>query len=91
MTVLKNVTKPETVQYVLALLIQLLRGGVAASPRWGCSYWPVERLRAGLQSIDGPAALERAENPSRARLFHQQSDQHLSAQPDPYTVFERWV
>ncbi|GLI70069.1 hypothetical protein VaNZ11_014841 [Volvox africanus] len=54
MTVLKNVTKPETVQYVLALLIQMLQ-----------------------------------ENPSRARLFHQQSDQHLSAQPDPYTVLER--
>ncbi|GIL87426.1 hypothetical protein Vretimale_1666 [Volvox reticuliferus] len=54
MTVLKNVTKPETVQYVLALLIQMLQ-----------------------------------ENPSRARLFHQPSDQHLSAQPDPYTVLER--
>ncbi|PNH07217.1 V-type proton ATPase subunit H [Tetrabaena socialis] len=54
MTVLKNVTKPETVQYVLALLIQMLQ-----------------------------------ENPSRARLFHQQSDQHLASQPDPYTVLER--
>ncbi|PNW88402.1 hypothetical protein CHLRE_01g027800v5 [Chlamydomonas reinhardtii] len=54
MTVLKNVTKPETVQYVLAVLIQMLQ-----------------------------------ENPSRARLFHQQSDQHLSSQPDPYTVLER--
>ncbi|KAG2495580.1 hypothetical protein HYH03_006180 [Edaphochlamys debaryana] len=54
MTVLKNVTKPETVQYVLALLIQMLQ-----------------------------------ENPTRARLFHQQSDQHLTAQPDPYTVLER--
>ncbi|GFR39893.1 hypothetical protein Agub_g398 [Astrephomene gubernaculifera] len=54
MTVLKNVTQPDTVQYVLALLIQMLQ-----------------------------------ENPTRARLFHQQSDQHLSAQPDPYTVLER--
>ncbi|KXZ45348.1 hypothetical protein GPECTOR_56g445 [Gonium pectorale] len=54
MTVLKNVTKPESVQYALAVLIQMLQ-----------------------------------ENPSRARLFHQQSDQHLATQPDPYTVLER--
>ena len=27
----------------------------------------------------------------RARLFHQQSDQHLASAPDPYTVFLRCV
>ena len=33
MTVLKNVTKPETVQYVLAVLIQMLQGRRVHS-RW---------------------------------------------------------
>jgi len=31
----------------------------------------------------------RAENPLRARLFHMQSDQHMAAVPEPYTVFLR--
>lgn len=54
MAVLKNVTKEETVQYVLALLVQMMAG-----------------------------------NPARAKLFHQQSEQHVSSAPDPYTVFLR--
>ena len=31
-----------------------------------------------------------AENPARARLFHQQSEQHMASPPDPYTVFIRY-
>lgn len=54
LSVLRNVTKEETVQYVLALLLQML-----------------------------------SVNPSRAKLFHQSSDMHLSSVPDPYTVFLR--
>ena len=35
------------------------------------------------------AACSLAENPARAKYFHQQSEQHLAAVPDPYTVFLR--
>jgi V-type H+-transporting ATPase subunit H len=54
LSVLRNVSKEETVQYVLALLLQML-----------------------------------SVNPARAKLFHQQSEVHLSSIPDPYTVFLR--
>ncbi|KAK9811416.1 hypothetical protein WJX72_003647 [[Myrmecia] bisecta] len=54
LTVLRNVTREETVQYVLALLDQMLEA-----------------------------------DPSRAKLFHQQSDAHLASLPDPYTIFLR--
>ncbi|GAX82421.1 hypothetical protein CEUSTIGMA_g9849.t1 [Chlamydomonas eustigma] len=54
LAVLKAVTKEETVQYVLASLIQLLQ-----------------------------------ESPLRSRFFHIQSDQHLAATPDPFTIFLR--
>lgn len=54
LSVLKAVTKEETCQYVLSLLIQLLQ-----------------------------------ENPLRAKLFHQQSEQHLATAPEPFTVFLR--
>ena len=33
----------------------------------------------------GPAA-----DPSRAALFHKQSDVHKATAPDPYTIFLRW-
>jgi V-type H+-transporting ATPase subunit H len=78
MAVLKNVTKEETVQYVLALLLQMLQGACKV-----CSVW--NQL---INNLFWPCC---AENPARARLFHQQSEQHLSSQPDPYTVLLRYV
>lgn len=54
LSVLKNVTKDETVQYVLALLVQML-----------------------------------ATEPRHVKLFHQQSDMHMSSVPEPFTVFAR--
>lgn len=54
LNVLRNVTKEEAVQYVLALIDDML-------------------------SVD----------PSRAQLFHQESDMHLANLPDPYGIFLR--
>ncbi|GMH37353.1 hypothetical protein BSKO_05226 [Bryopsis sp. KO-2023] len=54
MTVLRNTTKEQVVQYVLALLNAMVTS-----------------------------------DPSRARLFHVQSDAHKGRVAEPYTVFER--
>lgn len=43
-----------------------------------------------MGSIANPLSCAHTENPVRAKLFHQQSEQHVSSMPDPYTVFLRW-
>ncbi len=80
LSVLKAVTKEETVQYVLAVILQLLQGALlylscftpksSANPCFGC-YAHI------------------SESPARAKLFHQQSDQHPGTLPEPFTVLLR--
>ena len=89
LTVLRNVTKEDTVQYVLALLDDLLQGGC-----W--SYCSTKNAASCLEDASLPAwthtatlPVRCAVDPSRAALFHKQSDVHKASAPDPYTIFLR--
>lgn len=84
LNVLRNVTKEEAVQYVLALIEDML-SGIA---------WPIinAKIFPSLNAFDVCPRLTSANcavDPARAQLFHQQSDIHLATLPDPYGIFLR--
>jgi hypothetical protein len=98
LSVLRGVTKEETVQYVLATLVELLAGGRQSRRRAGRRRrppaprtQPISSREAGMATgrPPPPRCRRRAVNPSRSKLFHAQSELHLASQPDPYTVFLR--
>lgn len=55
MTVLKNVTQPETVQYVLALLIQMLQGKDTAKGTVGDLIEVTQPLELRRKSFPRPS------------------------------------
>ena len=76
---LRNVTKEEAVQYVLALINDML-SGMSYMDDMMCNCEGVYARVYFLYAVDG----------ARAQLFHQQSDVHLANQaPDPYSIFLR--
>ena len=89
LTVLRNVTKEDTVQYVLALLDDLLQGGCRSYHSNGgyAAYCTEDAFHPAQTQSKG--SVQCAVDPSRAALFHKQSDVHKASAPDPYTIFLR--
>lgn len=91
LNVLRNVTKEEAVQYVLALIDDMLSG----MPCCACEpIWHVYKVSSADQnppSRHEACVATPAVDPSRAQLFHQESELHLANLPDPYSIFLRYA
>jgi hypothetical protein len=99
LTVLRNVTKEETVQYVLALLDDIITGWSKGATWDGMHCWPAVHQTAAMCIVvtvlnavvycSNPltSLVQCTGDPSWAQLFHQR--QGLAGVPDPYTIFLR--
>ena len=85
LNVLRNVTKEEAVQYVLALIDDMLSGKCCLSVCSTCSVQPWMTASDSSSKCHASHAVD----PARAQLFHQESDVHLATLPDPYGIFLR--
>jgi hypothetical protein len=77
--VLRAVTKDDVVQYVLAVLNDIISGAFARLFLCCTALVSACHLTADMS----------AEYPHHAILFHQQSQAHPNTPPDPYTVLSR--
>ena len=81
LNVLRNVTKEEAVEYVLALIDDMLSGATLLAQAFPCCG------HSCIAALISPP--DSAVDPLRAQLFHQESDVHLANLPDPYSIFLR--
>ena len=90
LNVLRNVTKEEAVQYVLALNDDMLSGMPChtCEPIW--HVYKVSLADCNLPLRDKACVATAVVDPSRAQFFHQESELHLANLPDPYSIFLRY-